>query len=215
MRWQNLAVLTLLLFVTVTVCAINAAAAPPDAATTEKPTATTFDALDAYGDWIQVDPYGLVWSPTAVTADWRPYTLGTWANGPNGWTWYSEVSWGAITYHYGRWTRGRLERWFWVPGETWSPAAVVWRAGGGFLGWAPLPPEAELLMHGGAVPESAWVFVYAIDLRDGRLPVAALPLAWNAAALAHTSQPSTQWAALDPYPVREAPLLVAEKEKQR
>jgi len=175
---------------------IEARAAPPDPVTTQGPAAAALGALDHYGDWIQVEPYGRVWSPTAVMADWRPYTLGTWADGPHGWTWYSELSWGAITYHYGRWTRDRTARWFWVPGETWSPATVVWRAGGGFIGWAPLPPDPELLASGGVIPESAWIFVRATDFQGSRLPVAALPLMWNGATLACTSRSSPQLVAL-------------------
>ena len=190
MRSRNLVVLALLAFTAATVGAIDAVAAHPDLAALEGPGAPDFGALDPFGDWTRVEPYGWVWSPTAVAADWRPYTLGTWAAGPHGWTWYSELSWGAITYHYGRWTRDRMERWCWVPGTTWSPATVAWRAGGGFLGWAPLPPEAELLANGGAIPDSAWVFVRATDFRDGRLPVAALSLAWNAVAFANTSRSS-------------------------
>jgi hypothetical protein len=198
MRWQNLMVFAFFPFAAVTARALNAVAAPPDPATTEAPAAPALGALDPYGDWIQVEPYGLVWSPTAVTADWRPYSLGTWANGPDGWTWYSELSWGAITYHYGRWTRDRMARWIWVPGEKWSPATVVWRYGGGFVGWAPLPPEPEFVASGGVIPESAWIFVRATDFRDGRLPVAALPLTWNAATLACTSRSSPQRVALGP-----------------
>lgn len=31
--------------------------------------------------------------------------------------------------------------WVWVPGVEWAPAWVSWRVGGGYIGWAPLPPH--------------------------------------------------------------------------
>src|SRR5262249_49228579 len=31
--------------------------------------------------------------------------------------------------------------WVWVPAVQWAPAWVTWREGGGYIGWAPLPPE--------------------------------------------------------------------------
>jgi hypothetical protein len=33
--------------------------------------------------------------------------------------------------------------WVWVPGTEWGPAWVSWRRSPGYVGWAPLPPEAE------------------------------------------------------------------------
>ena len=30
-----------------------------------------------------------------------------------------------------------------MPGEQWAPALVSWRKGGDYVGWAPLPPEAQ------------------------------------------------------------------------
>jgi hypothetical protein len=38
--------------------------------------------------------------------------------------------------------------WGWVPGTMWGPAWVSWRSGGGYAGWAPLPPR------GAAIPAS-------------------------------------------------------------
>ena len=192
MRWQNLIVFASLPFAAVSLRAIDAVAAPAHLAMTEGPAAPDFSVLDPYGDWRQVEPYGWVWSPTAVTADWRPYTLGTWADGPHGWTWYPEESWGSITYHYGRWTWDRTARWLWVPGATWSPATVAWRAGGGYLGWAPLPPESELALRAGVIPESSWIFVRATDLQESRLQVAALPLSMTTVAFRRSSQPSPE-----------------------
>jgi len=91
-----------------------------------------------------------------------------------------------------------MERWFWVPGETWSPATVAWRFGGGFIGWAPLPPESELADQDNAILESAWIFVFASEFQDVRLTVAALPSTMTATAFARTSPPLSPQAALGP-----------------
>jgi hypothetical protein len=41
---------------------------------------------------------------------------------------------------------GRLNDtgWVWVPGSEWAPAWVSWRESDDYIGWAPLPPEAEV-----------------------------------------------------------------------
>jgi hypothetical protein len=52
-----------------------------------------------------------------------------------GWTWVSDESWGDIPYHYGRWVSDPREGWLWVPGYVWGPSWVVWRSGGGNIGW--------------------------------------------------------------------------------
>ncbi len=64
----------------------------------------------------------------------------------DGWTWVADPSepWGWATYHYGRWTNLDGIGWVWVPGYTWAPAWVSWRYGGGYCGWAPLPPETTI-----------------------------------------------------------------------
>src|SRR5437773_2233500 len=75
--------------------------------------------------------------------DWRPYTDGHWVYTDVGWTWVSEEPFGWATYHYGRWTRLRNIGWVWVPGDEWAPAWVSWRKNNDYVGWAPLPPEAQ------------------------------------------------------------------------
>ena len=57
-----------------------------------------------------------------------------------GWAWVSDEPWGWATYHYGRWANIDGFGWIWVPGYRWAPAWVSWRYGGGYCGWAPLPP---------------------------------------------------------------------------
>ena len=48
------------------------------------------------------------------------------------------------TFHYGRWTLNPRYGWVWVPGYNWGPSWVCWRHSDGYLGWAPLPPEARV-----------------------------------------------------------------------
>ncbi len=107
--------------------------------------ATFYRKLDPYGDWMETGDYGYVFQPRQATQsrDWRPYTHGHWVYTDAGWTWISEEQFGWATYHYGRWIRLRSVGWVWVPGEQWAPAWVSWRRGGEYVGWAPLPPEAQ------------------------------------------------------------------------
>jgi len=100
-----------------------------------------YDELAPYGEWITLAPYGWVWCPYDVAAGWRPYMDGDWLYSDYGWTFFSPVDWGWAVYHYGRWGYSDVCGWFWVPGTVWGPAWVAWRYGGGFMGWAPLPPE--------------------------------------------------------------------------
>jgi hypothetical protein len=99
------------------------------------------------GSWIEVGNYGYCWQPDIAVSDssWRPYADGYWAYTDEGWTWVSYEDFGWATYHYGRWVRLADYGWVWRPGYEWAPAWVSWRFGGGYAGWAPLPPEAELV----------------------------------------------------------------------
>lgn len=102
-----------------------------------------YDALDPYGDWVQIDRYGYAFRPNAGRDPrWRPYTDGGWVHTEYGWTWRSEEPFGWATYHYGRWARVPRLGWMWIPGTEWGPAWVSWRRGHDYIGWAPLPPEA-------------------------------------------------------------------------
>ena len=107
--------------------------------------ATFYRKLDPYGDWMETSDYGYVFQPRAAAQShaWRPYTNGHWVYTDAGWTWISDEQFGWATYHYGRWIRLRSVGWVWVPGEQWAPAWVSWRKGDDFVGWAPLPPEAQ------------------------------------------------------------------------
>jgi hypothetical protein len=102
------------------------------------------EALAPYGDWIQSERFGTVWTPRDVDHGWRPYTRGHWAYTDDDWTWVSDEEWGWATDHYGRWYFDADEGWLWIPGDEWAPAWVAWRHGGGYVGWAPLPPDVEV-----------------------------------------------------------------------
>ncbi|MGA2582690.1 MAG: DUF6600 domain-containing protein [Tepidisphaeraceae bacterium] len=101
--------------------------------------------LSPYGQWVSDPQYGQCWQPYGRPPGWQPYTVGYWEDTDYGWTWVSvddEAQWGDVTYHYGRWYESPSSGWIWIPGTTWAPAWVAWREGGGYCGWAPLPPEA-------------------------------------------------------------------------
>ncbi len=78
-------------------------------------------ALDYYGTWRVVSPYGPVWVPDGVATNWAPYSTGSWLWDPYyGWTWVDVAPWGWAPYHYGRWV---FINGFWA----WAPGPVVVR----------------------------------------------------------------------------------------
>ena len=103
-----------------------------------------YDSLAPYGEWIENDRFGTVWTPRHIDSSWRPYTRGEWVYTDDGWTWASDDDWGWATDHYGRWFLDPVAGWIWVPGDEWAPAWVAWRYGDGYVGWAPLPPGADV-----------------------------------------------------------------------
>lgn len=119
-----------------------------------------YEPLAPYGTWHQHPRYGSVFSPATayVGAGWRPYTRGHWEYTEWGWTWVSDLPFGWATSHYGRWFYDAGYGWVWAPDTRWAPAWVTWRTGGGYVGWAPMPPGA---MYGGSysVYDTSWVFV--------------------------------------------------------
>jgi hypothetical protein len=107
-----------------------------------------YEPLQAYGQWIDLPGYGHCWMPSGVDSSWRPYSDGHWQRTDAGWYWVSDERWGWATYHYGRWHRDDNSGWVWIPQTQWAPAWVAWREGGGYTGWAPLPPEARFEVDG-------------------------------------------------------------------
>jgi hypothetical protein len=128
------------------------------------------ETLSPYGNWIDDDTYGRVWQPSAseVGDDFSPYaTGGRWAMTEYGWTWISDWDWGWAPFHYGRWTTLANRGWCWLPGTLWGPAWVSWRAGAGYVGWAPLPPR-HVTIGSPLGARSSWRFAVATDLGRGR-----------------------------------------------
>jgi len=99
--------------------------------------------LAPYGNWINLSPYGYVWTPRRMGYQWRPYSDGRWVMTEYGWTWIENEPWGSIPFHYGRWGHSNDFGWFWVPDTVWGPAWVNWRWSDRYTGWAPLQPGVE------------------------------------------------------------------------
>jgi hypothetical protein len=100
---------------------------------------TDADYLAQYGVWVNVPSFGMCWQPE-VAAGWQPFFYGHWAWSDEGWAWVSYEPFGWLVYHYGYWDYQPPYGWFWVPGNTWSPARVEWYDWGDYCAWAPLPP---------------------------------------------------------------------------
>ena len=95
--------------------------------------------LAAYGEWIQIHPFGYVWVPGGIDPYWRPYWHGRWLWLPAcGWTWLPYESWGWVAFHFGRWHWSAAVGWYWIPTSIWGPAWVHWHWGHDYVGWAPL-----------------------------------------------------------------------------
>jgi hypothetical protein len=148
-----------------------------------------YDQLSPYGEWVEDSTYGYVWSPNDVDPDWRPYTRGHWVyTDEDGWLWVADEEWGWGPYHYGRWFISD-NRWVWVPGTDWAPAWVSWRTGGGYIGWAPLPPQAVFAAGVGIqigpvqidayVPSGAYCFVEERHFADDRVASVIVPRTQN------------------------------------
>jgi len=97
-----------------------------------------------YGTWFSDPFYGYGWVPT-VTPGWSPYSHGRWTWYPGwGYTWIGMEPWGWLPYHYGSWNYNAGIGWCWYPTggfNAWSPAAVQWYQGSGWVGWAPRGPK--------------------------------------------------------------------------
>ena len=129
--------------------------------------------LSPYGQWNTVPEYGNVWTPSVamVGMDFSPYaTGGHWVLTEYGWTWVSDYDWGWAPFHYGRWAVAGSYGWCWIPGRVWGPAWVSWRYGGGYAGWAPLPPRGVTIAPPPIGPgvtgvtHNAWHFTTASGL---------------------------------------------------
>lgn len=119
-----------------------ASAAP---ATLSPDAAYFYQELSPYGRWLMAEDGQWYWQPSfvATTPGWRPYyDNGYWSATDAGWYWTSDYPWAWAAFHYGRWQLHPHLGWIWLPDRVWGPAWVVWRGGGDYCGWAPLPPGA-------------------------------------------------------------------------
>ena len=156
-----------------------------------------YDDLSPYGDWVRSPEYGWAWFPRDVRPYWRPYNDGRWVMTEYGWTWISYEPFGWATYHYGRWAWDPRIGWLWVPGTVWGPAWVSWQHGGGYVGWAPLPPTVGFslslgLQLGGfdlrlGIRPDAYNFVPERSFLEPRLSGYLLPTARNVTIINNTT----------------------------
>ncbi|MDS4020365.1 MAG: hypothetical protein RKR03_07630, partial [Candidatus Competibacter sp.] len=153
-----------------------------------------YDELAPFGDWRWFEPYGWVWYPN-VADDWRPYTFGYWVfTDDYGWTWISTDPWGSVPFHYGRWFFDEdYGGWAWVPGTEWGPAWVGWRSGGGYIGWAPLPPDVEFEPGVGfssgqdfSIGWNSWCFVPTPQFLSPRIERFIVPRPRNVTLMSNT-----------------------------
>lgn len=158
------------------------------------------DTLAADGRWTESSTYGQVWAPN-VPAGWRPYTNGHWTDTDQGWAWMGDESWAWATFHYGRWYYDTGLGWAWVPGAVWAPAWVAWRDGGGYLGWAPLPPSVGFSGDTGldatsTISPSFFTFVDEKNFQAPRISAVIVPTARNA-AIASEAEDVTRYAVIN------------------
>lgn len=142
-----------------------------------------YEPLAEHGSWVRHPDYDYVFVPSGLDASWRPYQEGRWLwTDDHGWYWDSAEPFAWATYHYGRWGYEQAYGWFWVPGDTWAPAWVTWRSGGGKTGWAPIAPDSRGYAYGAPrvmdppVAES-WVFVENRYLAAPELALHVAPIA--------------------------------------
>ncbi|HLY06657.1 MAG TPA: DUF6600 domain-containing protein [Rhizomicrobium sp.] len=131
------------------------------------------DQLAPYGYWLYSDRWGVVWQPSQVPYDFRPYyTDGRWIYTDDfGWFWQSDYPWGDIPFHFGRWVNDPDDGWMWLPGFIWSPGWVAWRTNGSYIGWMPLPPDDAFLEGRGDIG-------VGVSMRFGGFDIGALYSRW-------------------------------------
>lgn len=121
-----------------------------------------YDALEDYGDWTLIEPFGYVFRPYMNAAGWRPYQYGYWApSDVYGWVWISAEPYGWATYHYGEWFFDRFQGWVWMPGLDWGPAWVSWEETPDYIGWAPMSASGY---DSGLVPGGLYTYVATAEL---------------------------------------------------
>jgi hypothetical protein len=145
------------------------------------------DVLAPYGKWTDDSRLGLVWIPAhdVIGEAFVPYgTHGHWTYRevvsvtPEGkapfheYVWVSDLPWGWVAFHYGRWAFTGERGWAWIPGRRYAGAWVDWRTpheGEGVIGWGPTPPAHVWRISPGPRPTRARVYGAELDPRDARL----------------------------------------------
>jgi len=126
-----------------------------------------YDALEEYGDWTLIEPYGYVFRPRESFVAWQPYQEGFWVPSDVwGWVWISSEPFGWATYHYGTWMFDRFQGWVWIPGLDWGPAWVSWQLADQYAGWAPLGPRG---VDFASVPGGGYTYVPLSQLASTNL----------------------------------------------
>jgi hypothetical protein len=164
------AALTAFLGLSVVLLAAPPAFAEPSAPAPQSVGADARAVLAQYGRFVQHERYGEVWLPTVTPAGWHPYPACHWVHTQRlGWYFDDKSAWGRIVHHYGRWTNDARLGWMWVPGAEFSPGWVVWRSSDKWIGWAPMPPEADVgLVSADEFDNSSrWTFIEAAKMRAG------------------------------------------------
>ena len=150
-----------------------------------------FDVLAPYGEWREDPRLGLVWTPSheGIGESFVPYaTQGRWTHRAferageapiDEYVWVSDLPWGWVTFHYGRWTFAGDRGWAWVPGRRYAGAWVDWRAPeraadssgtrDGVVGWGPTPPSIVWRVSPG--PASSRARTLHVDGEPARIDV--------------------------------------------
>ena len=100
---------------------------------------SSWNDLDANGNWYNVPGQGYVWSPfESSSAGWDPYGCGHWMWTPRwGYIWVSCESWGYLPFQCGAWSFYGGFGWGWSPGlgVAASGGCSPWWNRGGYTGW--------------------------------------------------------------------------------
>lgn len=159
--------------------------------------------LQAYGTWLTLKPYGIVWQPNEY-GGWAPYHLGRWFwRSETGWMWIARESWGWLTYHYGAWAYDATHGWVWVAprarAPAWSPANAVFftLATAGrttSIGWLPLAPSeafhAHLSQYRNAAARGGITTIGVSDFYSGNFSRLSTPPSGSLPGGAHLTAPA-------------------------
>jgi hypothetical protein len=134
--------------------------APPEFEDTDPDAVRLFHGVLApFGRWTDDARLGLVWTPSresvgsafvpyATHGRWTHRRVPTWSGEEvDEYIWASDLPWGWVTFHYGRWAYTGDEGWAWVPGRKYAGAWVDWRVPqeaadpDAVVGWGPMPPS--------------------------------------------------------------------------